>query len=44
MPVIGTENCAQLKIYRGGHMFYLEPDARAAFTADAGTFYRGAGL
>jgi carboxypeptidase C (cathepsin A) len=44
LPAIGGENRAQLKIYRGGHMFYLEPDARAAFTADAGAFYRGAGL
>jgi carboxypeptidase C (cathepsin A) len=44
MPPIGAENRAQLKIYRGGHMFYLEPDARAAFTADARAFYRGAGL
>ncbi len=44
MPAIGGEDRAQLKVYRGGHMFYLEPDARAAFTADAGAFYRGAGL
>ena len=44
MPAIGGESRAQLKIYRGGHMFYLEPDARAAFTADAAAFYRGAGL
>ena len=43
MPAIGGEDRAQLKVHRGGHMFYLEPDARAAFTADAGAFYRGAG-
>jgi carboxypeptidase C (cathepsin A) len=29
----------QLKLYRGGHMFYLDPDSRKAFTADARTMY-----
>ncbi len=28
-----------LKLYRGGHMFYLDPDSRKAFTADARTMY-----
>ncbi|MBY3027377.1 S10 family peptidase [Rhizobium leguminosarum] len=28
-----------LKLYRGGHMFYTKADQRAAFTADAKTFY-----
>jgi carboxypeptidase C (cathepsin A) len=29
----------QLRLYRGGHMFYLDPDSRKAFTADARTMY-----
>jgi carboxypeptidase C (cathepsin A) len=29
----------QLKLYRGGHMFYLDPDSRKAFSADARTMY-----
>jgi carboxypeptidase C (cathepsin A) len=44
LPPMGAQNRTQLKVYRGGHMFYLEPDARAGFTADAGAFYRSAGL
>lgn len=28
-----------LKLYRGGHMFYTSPAARAAFAADARSFY-----
>ena len=31
---------AQLKVYRGGHMFYLDKDARHAFAADAKAFYQ----
>ena len=31
---------AQLKLYRGGHMFYLNAQARRAFSNDAGTFYK----
>jgi carboxypeptidase C (cathepsin A) len=34
---------AQLKLYRGGHMLYLDPQSRKAFSADAATFYRGGG-
>jgi carboxypeptidase C (cathepsin A) len=30
---------AELKLYRGGHMFYVDPQSRKAFTADARTFY-----
>ena len=30
---------ADLRFYRGGHMFYLDPDSRKAFTADARTMY-----
>jgi len=29
----------ELKLYRGGHMFYLDPTSRKAFTADARTVY-----
>jgi carboxypeptidase C (cathepsin A) len=39
LPVAETEERAQLKLYRGGHMFYLDPDSRKAFTADARTIY-----
>ena len=31
---------AQLKLYRGGHMFYLDPESRKAFSADAKAFYQ----
>lgn len=30
---------AELKLYRGGHMFYVDPKSRAAFTADARKLY-----
>ncbi|HTV37283.1 MAG TPA: carboxypeptidase [Xanthobacteraceae bacterium] len=39
LPAAETEERAQLKLYRGGHMFYLDPDSRKAFTADARTMY-----
>ncbi len=38
LPPFGEQRTA-LKLYRGGHMFYLDPDSRAAFTADARTMY-----
>ena len=28
-----------LKLYRGGHMFYIDPQSRKAFTTDARTMY-----
>jgi carboxypeptidase C (cathepsin A) len=31
---------AQLKVYRGGHMFYFDRDSRGAFAADARAFYQ----
>ena len=31
---------AQLKLYRGGHMLYLDPASRKAFSDDAAAFYR----
>jgi carboxypeptidase C (cathepsin A) len=30
---------AELKLYRGGHMFYVDPQSRKAFTADARTMF-----
>jgi carboxypeptidase C (cathepsin A) len=39
-PEIGADNRTQLKLYRGGHMYYLDAGSRAAFTADAAAFYR----
>jgi carboxypeptidase C (cathepsin A) len=39
LPPAETEERAQLRLYRGGHMFYLDPDSRKAFTTDARTMY-----
>ncbi len=39
LPPFEGEKRAELKLYRGGHMFYLDPDSRRAFTADARTMY-----
>ncbi len=39
LPPAEGEERAQLKLYRGGHMFYIDPDSRKAFTADARTMY-----
>jgi carboxypeptidase C (cathepsin A) len=41
MPAFDPPGRAQLKLYRGGHMIYLDPQSRKAFTADANAFYRG---
>jgi carboxypeptidase C (cathepsin A) len=41
LPPIGDPARAALKLYRGGHMFYLDPESRRAFTADARSFYEG---
>ena len=30
---------AELQLYRGGHMFFTDPQSRKAFTADARTMY-----
>jgi carboxypeptidase C (cathepsin A) len=35
---VGGER-AELRLYRGGHMFYVDPQSRKAFTADARTMY-----
>jgi carboxypeptidase C (cathepsin A) len=39
LPPYEGEERTQLKLYRGGHMFYLDPSSRKAFTADARTMY-----
>jgi carboxypeptidase C (cathepsin A) len=41
LPDTGEQERAKLKLYRGGHMFYLNSDARSAFAADARAFYQG---
>ena len=40
IPDIGGPDRAQLKIYRGGHMFYIDAESRRAFLADAKNFYQ----
>jgi carboxypeptidase C (cathepsin A) len=40
LPDVGSPERAQLKLYRGGHMFYFDKAARHAFTADAKDFYQ----
>jgi len=40
MPAFDPPGRAQLKLYRGGHMLYLDAKSRQAFSADAATFYR----
>ncbi len=39
LPPVDGEERTQLKLYRGGHMFYLDPESRKAFTADSRTMY-----
>ena len=40
IPDMGAPDRAQLKLYRGGHMFYLDADSRRTFAADAKNFYQ----
>jgi carboxypeptidase C (cathepsin A) len=40
MPTFDPPGRVQLKLYRGGHMLYLNPQSRHAFSADAALFYR----
>ena len=40
MPVFDPPGRAQLKLYHGGHMLYLDAQSRKAFSADAATFFR----
>jgi carboxypeptidase C (cathepsin A) len=39
LPNQGTAERVDLKLYRGGHMFYLDDRARQNFTADVKAFY-----
>jgi len=40
LPQIGAPGRVELKLYRAGHMFYLDDAARRAFTAEARAFYQ----
>jgi carboxypeptidase C (cathepsin A) len=40
MPALNPPGRIQLKLYRGGHMIYLDAQSRKAFSADAAAFYR----
>jgi carboxypeptidase C (cathepsin A) len=42
LPPTDPPGRVSLKLYRGGHMLYLDPTSRKAFTHDAAAFYRGA--
>jgi carboxypeptidase C (cathepsin A) len=42
LPAIGESGRTQLALYRGGHMFYIDPQARKAFSVDAKAFYQSA--
>jgi carboxypeptidase C (cathepsin A) len=39
LPPIGEGERVRLRLYRGGHMFYTDPQSRKAFTDDARTMY-----
>ncbi len=39
LPDFPNPTRAQLKLYRGGHMFYIDDKSRLRFTADARSFY-----
>jgi carboxypeptidase C (cathepsin A) len=43
MPPLGPPDRVSLKLYRGGHMIYLVPQSRVAFSNDAAAFYRANG-
>jgi carboxypeptidase C (cathepsin A) len=40
LPQIGAPGRVELKLYRAGHMFYLDDTARRAFTSEASPFYQ----
>ena len=42
IPPIGAPGRVALKLYRGGHMFYFDAEARKAFTKEAAEFYQAA--
>ncbi len=39
LPPSGKEEHSELRLYRGGHMFYIDPQSRKAFTANARAMY-----
>jgi len=39
LPPIGDPSRTELVVYRGGHMFYIDPVSRNAFTVDARRIY-----
>jgi carboxypeptidase C (cathepsin A) len=41
LPPSDPPGRAQIKLYKGGHMIYLDPQSRKDFSADAAAFYRG---
>jgi carboxypeptidase C (cathepsin A) len=41
LPPIGPAGRVALKLYRGGHMLYIDTKSRQAFSNDAAAFYRG---
>lgn len=41
LPPFDPPGRVTLKNYRGGHMFYIDPVSRRAFSTDAAAFYRG---
>jgi carboxypeptidase C (cathepsin A) len=40
LPPFDPPGRVQLKLYRGGHMLYIDPASRRSFSADAAAFYR----
>jgi carboxypeptidase C (cathepsin A) len=42
LPPTDDPSRAQLRLYRGGHMFYIDAESRRSFSADARTFYQSA--
>ncbi len=40
LPNIGDPARAQLRLYRGGHMYYIDAQSRKAFSNDARAFYQ----
>jgi carboxypeptidase C (cathepsin A) len=40
LPPSDPPGRAQIKLYRGGHMLYLDPQSRQAMSTDAAAFYR----
>ncbi len=41
LPPLEQKGRVSLKLYHGGHMIYLVPASRTAFSKDAAAFYRG---